>query len=395
MTDGWGPPEEKKPEPDSPNEPGKDSPAEPGKDSATEPGKDSATEPEKDSPTEPLKDPASEEAGRLSKLPGRIPLTIAASIVAVAAIAATSWGLARHGGGDQAEPNDPDAGVTFGPNAPSETPSSSTPTFTGFPTTPTTPTFPTESTLPTATVPTFTGFPTASTFPTSTFSYPTSTFSYPTPTLPLPTTTTTTPTPDPEPTEVTPVAPVATPITRCGMYGSVGIVKTTGVRYSLVIGDGREGRWVVRAEARKGYTLSTGAQTRFKGKLGQRHRCPADLAILNATAAPTGELADDPWTVSIKVGVPKKEKRDLSVTYAFASEVELVDSAGAGWSCDEADEGGSELTCTYDGGPGKSSLSLTVLAVDEVGEPVPPSGTVSLSADDEVVDTADFAGNGA
>ena len=385
MSDGWGPPEERKPEPDSPTESAKDS--------SKEPANDSATEPAKDSPTDPLKDPASPEAGRLGKLPGRIPLTIAASVVAVAAIAATSWGLARHGGGDRAEPNDPDAGVTFGPNAPSETPSSSIPTFTGFPTEPTTPTFSTESNLPKATVPTFTGFPTASKFPTSTFNYPTSTFSYPTSTLPLPTTTTTTPTPDPEPTEVTPVAPVASPITRCGMYGEVGIVKTTGVRYSLVIGDGREGRWVVRATAREGYKIADGAETRFKGKLGQHHRCPSELAIRKATTAPTGESADDPWAVGVKVGVPKKEKRTLSVAFAFATEVEFVDSAGAGWNCIEPEAGGSEVTCTYDGGPGKPTVALAVRAVDGLGVPVPPSGTVSLSADDEVVDTAEFDGN--
>ncbi len=372
MTDGWGPPEEKKPEPDSPNEPGKDSPA----------------EPVKDSPTEPLKGPVTEgEAGRLSKLPGRIPLTIAASIVAVAAIAATSWGLARHGGGDTAEPNDPDAGVTFGPNAPSETPSSSLPSFPTFPTDPTTPTFPTEPTVPAETFPTF---PTASTLPTVPYTpplYPTGTVKYPTPTLPLPTTTTTAA--DPQPTEVTPVAPVATPITRCGMYGRVGTVKTTGVRYSLVIGDGREGRWVVRATAQKGYTIADGAQTRFKGKLGQHHRCPAELAIRNVTTAPTGESADDPWTVSVKVGVPKEEKRDLSVTFAFATNIELAESGG--WACGEP-KGGSEVTCTYDGGPGKTSASLTVVAVDGLGEPVPPSGSVSLSADGDVVDSAAFDG---
>jgi hypothetical protein len=375
MTEGWGPPEPK-PEPE--------------KDSVTEPEKDSATEPEKDSPTEPLKGSASEdESGRLGKLPGRMPLTIAASIVAVAAIAATSWGLARHGGGEQAAPNDPDTGVTFGPNAPSETPSSSIPTFTGFPTTSTT--LPTEATLPTATVPTFTGFPTSVPTVPYTPSYPTNTFSYPTPTLPLPTTTTTTA--DPEPTEVTPVAPVATPITSCGMYGSVGIVKTTGVRYSLVLGDGREGRWVVRATARKDYTIAAGAQTRFKGKLGQHYRCPAELAIRNVTAASTGEAAGDPWSVSVKVGVPKKEKRDLSVTYVFATDIELVDSAGDGWTCGAPGAGGSEVTCAYSGGPGKPSVSLTVRAVDGAGDPVAPSGTVSLTADDETVDSAAFDGN--
>jgi hypothetical protein len=359
MTEGWGPPEQK-------------------------------PEPKPDSATEPLKNPAgADEAGRLGNLPGRIPLTIAASIVAVAAIAATSWALARHGGGEQAAPNDPDTGVTFGPNAPSETPSSSIPTF---PTFPTTPSLPTETTLPTATVPTF---PTASTFPSAPYtpSYPTSTYSYPTSTLPLPTTTTTTPTAGPEPTEVTPVAPVAAPITSCGTYGRVGIVETTGVRYALVIGDGREGRWVVRATARKGYVIATGAQTRFTGKLGQHYRCPAELAIRNVTASSTGEVAADPWSVSVKVGVPKKEKRDLSVTYVFDAEVELVDSAGDGWTCGEPAEGGTEVTCSYAGGPGKPSVSLAVHAVDGLGVPVPPSGTVSLFADDELVDSAEFDGN--
>jgi hypothetical protein len=366
MTEGWGPPEPK-----------------------PEPEKDPATEPEKDSATEPMK-PSEDEAGRLGKLPGRIPLTIAASIVAVVAIAATSWALARHGGGEQASPNDPDTGVTFGPNAPSETPSSSSiPTFTGFPTTSTT--LPTETTLPTATVPTatvptFTGFPTPSYTPT----YPTNTFSYPTSTLPLPTTTT--PTADPDPVEVTPAAPVATPITSCGTWGKVGIVKTTGVRYSLVLGDGREGRWVVRATARDGYTIADGAQTRFKGKLGQHYRCPAELSIRNVTAASTGEDAADPWSVSAKVGVPKKEERDLSVTYVFDMEIDLVDSAGDGWNCGAPQGGGTEVTCAYNGGPGTPSVSLTVRARDGAGQPVTPSGTVTLSADDVTVDSAAFDG---
>ncbi len=367
MTEGWGPPEQKP---------------------------DSAKEPVKDSPTEPVKGSATaDEAGRLGKLPGRIPLTIAASIVAVAAIAATSWALARHGGGEQAAPNDPDTGVTFGPNAPSETPSSSVPTL---PTFPTASTLPTEATPPTMTLPTF---PTAPAIPSVPLPpvLPTNPMTHPTPTLPLPTTpttpTTTTPTADPEPTEVTPAAPVPTPITRCGMYGEVGIVKTTGVRYSLVVGDGREGRWVVRATAREGYQIADGAETRFKGNLGQHYRCPAELAIRDVTAASTGEVAADPWSVAVKVGVPKKEQRDLSVTYVFATEVELVESAGDGWTCDEPAEDVTEVTCSYDGGPGTPSVSLTVHAVDALGVPVPPSGTVALFADDELVDSAEFDGN--
>ena len=91
---------------------------------------------------------------------------------------------------------------------------------------------------------------------------------------------TTTPTDDPTwsptaaPTRVTPAAPTATPIGgRCGTYGELRVAKTTGVRYSLVVGDGREGLWVIRATARKGYAITSGATTRFSGHLGQFEKC--------------------------------------------------------------------------------------------------------------------------
>jgi len=150
---------------------------------------------------------------------------------------------------------------------------------------------------------------------------------------------------------------------------------------------------VVRATARKGYVIAADAETRFKGNLGEHYRCPAELAIRNVTAVSTGEVAADPWSVAVKVGVPKKEDRDLSVIYTFATEVELVESAGDGWTCDEPAEDVTEVICSYAGGPGKPSVSLTVHAVDGLGVPVAPSGTVSLFADDELVDSAEFDGN--
>lgn len=330
-------------------------------------------------------DPAEETKGWLARLRGRTLITVVAAIVAVGAIAATSWALARHGGGGQATPNPGPTG-TFGLNQPTESSSSSLPTFpTTFPTTlPTT----AATTFPT-TLPTFpTTYPTLSTtFPT--YSPPPLTY----PTNPITSTAPTTPTPTSTPTGnlVYPVSPVATPITKCGTHGSIKFVKTTGVRYELIEGDGRKGRWVVSAEARPRYELGPGATDRFSGNLGRFKRCPVVLSLRDVTTSPTGELATDPWLVKVRPRVPERERRDLSVTYSFATDVELVTSSGDGWSCvGPGEEPGSSVTCSFDGADKPPAVALSVRASDEEGAPVPPSGSVSLYADEELIDTKTF-----
>ncbi len=188
------------------------------------------------------------------------------------------------------------------------------------------------------------------------------------------------------------MAPVTREITRCGTYGSVRIVKTTGVRYDLVIGDGRQGRWVVRAAARKGYTLTPGAPTRFSGNLGRHRKC--QLEIRNVAITHLGDQTSDPWTVAVTPRVPKREQRALSVSYLFDTGVELVDSAGDGWVCGSPEGGESLATvnCSYGGDGRAGAVALTVRATGGAGSPPPPSGTVSLLADGAVVDSADFDG---
>ena len=232
----------------------------------------------------------------LGDLPPRTTLVVAASVVAVAAIAATSWGLARHDGGESAAPKAPESSeITFGPNEPAG-PSTSLPTL---------PTFP-EATTPGLNSPDVFSTPT---YPTSTPSYPsytTPTYSYPTSTTPyspyspyttpsaspsssMSTRPTSSPTTTPGP--VSPIAPRATPINRCGTYGSLRFVQTDGVRYELVFGNGRQGRWVVRATARKGHTIATGATTRWSGNLGKHYRCPWIKNVNVAAAFRDGPVA--------------------------------------------------------------------------------------------------------
>ena len=120
---------------------------------------------------------------------------------------------------------------------------------------------------------------------------PTATFPT-TPTPPLPTTTTTTR--RAERPRGHAVSPVATQITRCGTLGSVGIVKTTGVRYYLVSATGgRAAGWsgATRGSATRSPPAPDEVQAASSDSI---HRCPASSRSATRSTAPTGELADDP-----------------------------------------------------------------------------------------------------
>lgn len=314
----------------------------------------------------------------LGDLPGRTTIAVVASVLAVVAIAATSWGLSRHDGKESAAPNSPESSeITFGPNQPVTTP-------TAGPTLPeaSTPGFPSTDlfspTYPTASAPALPGYTTP------TYSYPTSTTPY-SPYTP-PTTTPTSPTTSPtkSPTRVTPSAPTATKITRCGTYGSVKVTKTDGVRYELTVGNGRQGRWVLRATARKGYVMTSGATTRWSGNLGKYYKCPS---IKKVTVATDG--ATDQWRVTVSTAVSERDKRKLSVVYEFDTDVTVASYGGAGWTCtgpvgDGPDDGPFE--CTF--APVGQQPPPVFLSV---GTPVAPSGTVTLYANDDRVDVARFS----
>lgn len=328
----------------------------------------------------------SDDGGRslLARIPGgRTLLTVLAAIIAVSAIAATTYALARNGGDETATPNEEDSGaVTFGPNEPDSSATTSLPTFpTSLPTDAFT--FPSAS-LPTTsfTTPTFTGIPT-STYSYSPPAYTPPTFNYTPPTFPtatLPTTPTTTTT-GPTKTTVYPVAPQATPITRCGTYGELRIDKTTGVKYSLVVGDGRKGRWVVSAAARKGYVIADGATKRWSGNLGRYKECPLGFRKVAASEA------DGAWNVKVRLWVPEKEDRALGVAYSFLTDVTVESITGEGWTCGELTEG--SLSCSYDGEGTPPTLKVRVQAGKDG-----PTGSVGLFADGEQVDVGAFDGSG-
>ncbi len=341
------------------------------------------------SPTEGV---AAAQAGSrgLGDLPARTSLVVAASVVAVVAIAATSWGLARHGGKESAAPKAPESSeITFGPNEPAS-PSTSVPTLPEA-STPglTSPDVSSTPTYPTASAPSIPSYTTPS-YTTPTYSYPSKTTPYSpytppvvSPTSPQPTSPTTSPTK--APTTVTPAAPTATKITRCGTYGRVTVEKIAGVRYELTVGNARQGRWVIRASARKGYVFTSGATTRWSGNLGKYFKCPS---IKEVNVAP-GDPATDQWLVTVSTAVSQKEKRTLSVVYEFDSDVTVVDEGGAGWFCTGPldDDAQGPFTCTFSPAgqqPGPVSLSVVTQAA--------PSGTVKLFANRSRVDLARFTG---
>ncbi|MDQ4053274.1 MAG: sigma-70 family RNA polymerase sigma factor [Actinomycetota bacterium] len=328
-------------------------------------------------------------------LSGRV--SAAAAAVALVAITATAFALT----GDDGDPSSaPDDMITTGESSGGPPPATPTPSPARLPdvspsrSAPTTgPGAPVVAT-PVVPVPGVTA-PTVPATTNPTAPAPTSLQ----PTAPPPTSTP--PVPDPQSVEVLPMAPSATPITRCGTHGSLRMPQTQGVRYSLVVGDGREGPWVVVATAESGYEIRGGSATRFSGDLGRFEPCPVPLAIREVSTRSTGDAVRDPWVVTVTPSVPDQERRALSVTYWFDSPVLVVRREGAGWACrgpggaelgaGSSFEAGARLTCDFHGrGPRPSPVSLVVRAVDGSGSAVQPSGTAALSADGDVVDIEDF-----
>jgi hypothetical protein len=323
----------------------------------------------------------------LGDLPARTTLTVAAAVIAVVAIAATSWGLARHDDGKKsASPDAPESSeMTFGPNQPDTTST----------TYPTLPTFPEASTPELTDLFTTPTYPTASaplpTYRTSAYSYPSSTYSYsytpPTTSSHTSSSPTTDPSwsPPPSPTKVTPGAPTATEITRCGTYGRLTVPKTESVRYVLTVGNGKQGRWVIRAFAKKGYEITSGATTRWSGNLGRYFKCPT-IKRVTVTA---GATETDPWKVTVVTTVSERDKRTLSVVYEFDSDVTVTDEGGAGWTCTGPldDDAQGPFTCTFSpAGQQPGPVTLYVATQDA------PTGTVTLFANRTRVDFDSFGG---
>lgn len=328
----------------------------------------------------------------------RVLASVGAVIVAVAAIAATTWALSRNSEDTTAlPPIDDTASESVTPSDDStawaleEDPSPTAPFSL--------PSFPTQSptTTPKTTAPSLT-FPTPSTtsshYTPPAYTPPTYNPPATTPTVVTPTTTppTTSPTTPPAAIKVRPKAPRVTRITECGTWGSVRVTPVTGVRYRGTIGGRLEGKWVVTASARKGYVIASGATTRWSGNLGKHRPCPGDPTIDEVTKVSTGDPEPGAWDLTVATTVPGTTDRELVLTFTFGSEARVVGSRGDGWSCqDVADPvpAGTPISCTYTG-DAPPDVTLGVVALDDTDQPVEPHGSLTLSTDGTVTDDATF-----
>jgi hypothetical protein len=96
--------------------------------------------------------------------------------------------------------------------------------------------------------------------------------------------------------KATPVAPVATPITACDTEGSLTFGPTTGVVYSLTVGNGTSGAWEVTATPATNYYFDGPQVVTFSGDLGT----PTDCA--NPTAPAVTQAVCDTATGIVTSG---------------------------------------------------------------------------------------------
>lgn len=218
---------------------------------------------------------------------------------------------------------------------------------------------------------------------------------------------------DPDTTEppadekVVPVAPRATPITRCETDGSLAMATTEGVTYELVTGNGRQGRWKVVASARPDYVIADGAQRIFTGDLGDRFVCGRLVQVTSTpTAAGRAGLVEQllpflappaprRWDVSAEVAVGDGPDRAIEVVYVFDDDVVVGGHSGAGWSKCAATgttvPAGTPVTCTYRY-TGKEPPVVTLTAHREHGA-ASPAGSVTLRDGGSEVDSRTFVGD--
>ncbi len=94
---------------------------------------------------------------------------------------------------------------------------------------------------------------------------------------------------------VTPVAPTATSITGCGVYGSVTVPASTAAVTYTETGSGNADDYTVTAKVNSPYTLKSGATTSWTFHLGQYAPCVAPCAA--TTSAPVSTNLDNAgWT---------------------------------------------------------------------------------------------------
>lgn len=188
----------------------------------------------------------------------------------------------------------------------------------------------------------------------------------------------------PGPTVVRPVAPKATTISSCDSYGSLSMPSTTGVRYAVASGDGRQGPWRVRATAAAGYVLAAGAPTSFSGNLGEYYACPSLSSVGKSKAGARS------YDITASVSAPGPGPRTLEARFVFNDRTEVQGSSG-GWSCggNRTVGAGTPVTCTtvIDGG----SPPAVTLRVERMRLLLTvPSGSVTLYEDGTARGSAKF-----
>jgi hypothetical protein len=145
----------------------------------------------------------------------------------------------------------------------------------------------------------------------------------------------------------------------------------------------------VRATATTGYVIKSGATTRWSGNLGRHHKCAVVLGIKSVATEHVGETTADPWRVTVRTTVPKKEKRRLSIAYLFDTDITLVPPSESGWTCTEPE--GGNVTCTFaPAGTKPPQLSIWVNGLDSES-PFSPAGTVILYAGGKAIAVRSFS----
>jgi len=151
--------------------------------------------------------------------------------------------------------------------------------------------------------------------------------------------------------KVSPVAPVATPITACGTQGSLTYGPTTGVVYSLTVGNGISGLWEVTATPAPNFFFAGAQAVKFTGDLGTHTDCTlATKPILTppvcdtTTGLVTSAYVTIPSTSGVSYRIdgtkyPAGTKVDLGVgphTGTAETEAGWTNTGDSSWNLDVA-----------------------------------------------------------
>jgi hypothetical protein len=116
-----------------------------------------------------------------------------------------------------------------------------------------------------------------------------------------------------------PVEPIVKVITKCGEFGSIVMPTTTGVVYTLTVGDGKQGAYTVTATPAPGFSFVGAQSVEYKGDLGTYTECatPLPATFLNGACSESDEGGQLPGTFTIptKEGVQYSVSFDNGVTY--------------------------------------------------------------------------------